>query len=155
VGFNKPDALLEIPKEQWQDRCWGSDSDDMCQIDCQRCFIRCWLPLPVIGRANPFGWGVWVEISQPDLRIYWEHFTDPDQGRLEPFAGCIANGIVSYPDGTLGVAVSAQPIDDRTRPVVTVLDQDHVLWDEQRSGISQSRAMQFLHDYFGDRLPPG
>ena len=150
VGFRKPDALLEIPEEQWEQRCWGADSDDMCAIDGRRGFVRGWLPIPVAGREQPFGWGVWFEVSSKDLRTYWERFRDPEQGTLPPILGAIANRIVSYPETTIGVTVSAQLMDENSRPVLTVLDQRHAIFNEQADGVSEQRVASFLHDYFGE-----
>ena len=144
VGFSHPDRYLEIPEDERETRCWGNE--DMRQVDRGECFIRAHLALPVRGRGLPFGWGVWVQVSQKHLFRYIELFRDEAQGVEPPFAGTIANSIEGYPE-TRGVAVSAQLTTPDLRPALTVLDRSHPLFGQQHDGVTEGWVLRTLHQY--------
>jgi hypothetical protein len=80
--------------------------------------IRCVLRLPIRGSATEtFELGMWSSLSRENFLIYVESFDRPDQHRLGPWFGWLANRLAGYPD-TLGLKCDVRPRDDRTRPVL-------------------------------------
>lgn len=139
-GWKLPDVVWAIPEPDRSKRArWD---EDRCQYD-NRCFIRCILHIPFQSLAGSYGWGVWVEVSEPDFYRYVELYS-ADARAEPPIRGTLANDIPCY-DRTLALAVSIQFDTATTRPLVTVPPGcTHLLAIEQRQGMSNERYHEVL-----------
>lgn len=115
-------------------------TDDFCVIDEDEFFIRAVCPIPIVGREETFGWGVWVSLGSESYQRYREAFNDSDQSRIGGMFGWFCNRIPVYPD-TLHLQTSVIPQDHRRRPLVWINEasKDHPLYREQREGMSLER----------------
>lgn len=149
VGFGKPDVYFTVPEDDRSARCWfnAEQNADICVIRGVGSFMRCWLPIPVRGRSEPFGWGVWAEVERRHIDYMLDHWTDWATGSEPPFAGAIANNIRAYAEGTIGVPVTVQLMNDRRRPVLTVTAVSHRLGTEQQMGVDEAWVNIALHAF--------
>jgi hypothetical protein len=144
VGFSLPDVVyaMDEPTRTKRAVC----SVDLCAVDGARYFVRGVLYLPVRGRDEPFGWGVWAEISREAFNRCVERWEDPQQGSEPPFEGRLANRLPEYTD-TVGLVVDAQLTGLKTRPVFALRDSDHALAVDQRDGIDLVRVLELVSPY--------
>jgi hypothetical protein len=146
-AFRRPDALLAVPPAERADRV--RQSDDLCSIDDTAFFIRCVAPIPVAGRAAPFHWGFWVQVSRPDFEGYFSHF-DADPPLDHPgFPGTISNQTSLLPP-TLGLPVHVVMGRGSARPRLMLLDGAHPLTRDQERGVTETQVAAWVA-----RLPCG
>jgi len=140
IGFKLPDDVWAIPKEERESRVEGDD--DVCRFE-GRCFIRGILYVPIVGRDESFGWGVWAEVESRIMMRYVELFGE--DGSNEPlYDGKLANRLSSYPDAA-GERVTLRFGDAASRPEF-LLDgaSNSSLALDQRTGIDESRYHEIL-----------
>jgi len=99
------------------------------------------LEIPILGSDEIFLWGLWASIKEEvfdEISECWE--LDGREKTRGPFKGRLANTLSVYPP-TLNrkLRIGMQPVG--TRPLF-VIEEEHVLATEQRSGISRDRAME-------------
>ena len=115
---------------------------DQCIIDQQWFFLRGCLEIPIIGRAEPFLWGVWASVREEafdEIANCWE--TQGRENTHGPFKGRLANSLSIYPlTDNLKLKIVLQPV--ATRPLFFVEESDHPLAKEQQEGITYSQAME-------------
>lgn len=140
VGFEAPYYYYTVPEDEREDRC--ALTADLCVIDGEDRFVRGVLEVPIVGREDGFGWGVWSSVSRANFERYRATF-DADQGELDPFPGWLSSRLPGYPD-TLGLVVRARPRDGGLRPVVELAPADHPLVADQRDGIALDRVRAIL-----------
>lgn len=138
-GWQIPDDVWAIPASERPDR--AKFNSDLCQFG-NRFFIRCLLKLPFNEQPDYYGWGIWVEVAEPDFYRYVELY-DKDGSTEPPVPGTIANAIPGYPS-TLGLSVVVQFQGSTSRPSVTVLTNSHPIAAEQSSGIDNRRYHEIL-----------
>ena len=144
LGFGLPDAIHALSELERAERAWISD--DLCVLDSAYFFIRGFIEIPVHGESEGLGIGVWVTQSEADFLHYQDHFHD-EAPAFGPFAGSLANDIVSYETRTLHLKTTAHF--RRERPRIEVEPTDHPLARDQRDGITLDRAWEMVHRYLG------
>jgi len=138
-GWKLPDDVWAIPAAERSEK--ARFNSDLCQLG-DRFFIRCLLKLPFNEQPDYYGWGVWVEVAEPDFYRYVELY-DKD-GSAEPrVPGAIANEMPGYPH-SLGLHVFVQFQASTSRPSITVAAKNHPLAAEQSNGIDNRRYHQIL-----------
>ncbi len=150
-SFDRPDAYFEVPAGDRAARTLNTAG--LCAIrgadaEPNRYFVRVVLPVPVRGEARRFCWGIWVEVSEEDFVRVGDHWEDPDQASLAPFAGALANEVPFLPDGAgpvLGLPGVAHFLGPHEYPEL-VLDPaiEHPFAVEQREGIFTERLLEYL-----------
>ncbi|OAX85762.1 hypothetical protein A7D16_20875 [Xanthomonas nasturtii] len=138
-GWTLPDDVWAIPAGERSDK--AKFNSDLCQLG-NRFFIRCLLKLPFNEQPDYYGWGVWVEVAEPDFYSYVELY-DKDGSTEPPVSGTIANAIPSYPS-TLGLRVFVQFQASTSRPSVAISDSGHPMAIEQSNGIDSRRYHEIL-----------
>jgi len=139
-GWKLPDEVWAIPEDERSNK--AKFNSDLCQLG-SRFFIRCLLKLPFNEQADYYGWGVWVEVPEPNFYRYVELF-DKDGSSEPPVPGSIANAMPGYPS-TLGLPVMVQFQGSTSRPTAQVSSaSDHPLGVEQSSGIDNRRYHEIL-----------
>ena len=150
-GYDRPAIADWIPPEQRSTRvCLGSDD---CVIDEERFLVRGCLEIEVQGEADPFIWGVWVDLSKTDFDKWEAAFHLEQRSHIGPFAGYLGSTLPCYAD-TFNLMVTLHLRDKGTRPLVEVQPTDHQLHAEQSHGISPARLQeiyeQVMHPSTGD-----
>lgn len=140
-GWKLPDDVWAIPANEREEK--AKFNSDLCQFG-NRFFIRCLLKLPFNEQPDYYGWGIWIEVAEPDFYRYVE-FYDNDGSAEPPVPGTVANAIPGYPP-TLGLPVLVQFQNSTSRPSVTVTATDHPIATEQSGGIDNRRYHQILVD---------
>lgn len=123
-------------------------SSDFCIVDDEDFFIRAVCPVPVVGTAQDFGWGIWVSLSRENFQRYVDSFEDADQSKLGGMFGWFSNQLPHYPD-TLSLQTSVLPQDNNQRPLVYINEahQDHPLFAEQREGMAQDKLAKLYAEH--------
>ena len=114
LGFQRPDAIWSLPPSERERR--AREGNDLCVLDEERYFIRAVLRVPLVSLQTEWGLGVWVEISEPEYRRYYDLY-DVDATGEPCFAGSIANGLKAFPDA-LGAVVEVHLGASSQRPTL-------------------------------------
>lgn len=135
-----PDVAFDAPHEydclsEVQRKTMARKSSDLCSIGDEDFFVRGVLELPIRGRDDFFGIGVWVSLKKENFDRYVELFDSQDPTGNGPYFGWLCNRIAGYPD-TLHLKTNVHLRPAPTRPVVDLEPTDHPLAVHQRSGIS-------------------
>lgn len=125
------------------DRSAGELNADMCVLpgaDGVDYFLRGQLQLPVLKTDGlVFTWGVWVSLSEANMRTAVERWEDPTRGSLPPMFGWLSTAL-AYEPTTLGLATHVHTRAPGLAPLVELnLEDGHPLAVEQREGISLHR----------------
>jgi hypothetical protein len=125
---------------------------DLCRLGEHR-FIRCTLPIPVIGSGEVFSFGPWASAKPENFDRYVEAWRNDDWASLGGFFGWLCNEL----PGT-GMAGDALPCDvsigdGAQRPELRVHDGAHPLADMQREGISFDALLE-IYAACGQDLRP-
>ena len=113
---------------------WRDDAGDLSY------FIRGVLELPIRGRAETLGYGVWSSLSQKSFERVVERWAD-SRGVGERYFGWLSNSIPGYP-GTLNLPVDVVTREVGLRPVIELHDGDHPLVAGQRDGLEWERVRE-------------
>jgi hypothetical protein len=140
MGLPQPIFLLD-DDEREQRSVVGDDSAVLHGKAGDRFFVRALLELPIAGEDGYFGYGTWIEVSEPDFAALRELWDDEDGWRSEPVAGTLANELSPYAF-TEGLRLQIRLRDVELLPLVELDDGDHELVRAQRFGISPHRAHQ-------------
>jgi len=140
MGLPQPIFLLD-DDERGQRSLVSDDSAVLHGHSGDRFFVRALLELPIAGEDGYFGYGAWIEVSEPDFAALRELWDDDDGWRSEPVAGTLANELSPYAF-TEGLSVQIRLRDVELLPLVELEDGEHELVRAQRYGISPHRAHQ-------------
>lgn len=117
-------------------------TSDFCVLDGVDFFVRGLLLLPLQGRPESFGWGVWSSLSEASFQRCQEVWALDDPGDAGPFFGWFSNRLPFYPD-TLSLKVTVTLQKGGKRPLFELEPTEHPLSLDQREGISLERAIAF------------
>jgi hypothetical protein len=115
---------------------------DQCIIDQEWFFIRGCLEIPIIGRDEPFLWGLWASVREDvfdQISDCWEQHGR--ENLYGPLKGRLGNSLKVYPE-TLNLKLTILIQSVGTRPLFIVEDPEHPLAIEQKSGITPTAAME-------------
>jgi len=139
IRMGLPQPIFLLDEDEREHRSWVGE--DAAILDGERFFVRALLELPIAGEEGYFGYGAWVEVSEPAYAALVGLWHDEDGWRSEPFAGTLANELSPYAF-TDGLPVRLRLRDVRLLPLVELEDGEHELVRAQRHGISPHRAHQ-------------
>src|SRR3546814_13408683 len=71
---------------------------DDCVVDGERFLVRGCLEIPVKGEADPFVWGVWVDLIQANFVQSVGAFKLNARHIIGPFPAYLVTALPSYPD---------------------------------------------------------
>ena len=140
LGFDAPYHYDTLSEEQ-RARIAHLTSDT-CVIDDEDCFVRGLLEIPVHGREQSLGLGVWVSLSQKSFMRYEELYDKTDRVE-ERFFGWLCNKVPGYPD-TLQLKTNVHLRPYPMRPRIELHASDHPLAVDQRNGISPARVQEIF-----------
>jgi hypothetical protein len=142
VGADKPDHWWGVPEEERGERV--QLTSDTCVIDNEDYFIRGVIDIPIHGRSQPFGFGVWVSQKRENFFTY---LNNPDSADIGPFFGWLCTRIAYYPESTLLLKTRAHFRCGGLRPRIEVQPTDHALAIDQQEGITLAKAWEIVHFY--------
>ena len=149
-GANAPYFYEALPaKEQASRASLGTDD---CIIDEKQFFVRGCAEIPVQNEAQPFVWGVWVNVSESDYERFAQAFHLKQRSHIGPFSGYLANALPCYPD-TLNLHVLVHLRNDGVRPYIEITSSEHPLHKEQCAGMSQARLAQIYEQVMHPSQP--
>ena len=139
-GWKLPDVVWAVPESERSNQ--AKFDSDLCQFG-NRFFIRCLLKLPFNEQPDYYGWGVWVEVQEPDFYRYVELY-DKDGSEEPAISGAIANAMPGYPS-TVALSVTVQFQNSTSRPAVLLpAANNHLSAAEQSTGIDNQRYHEIL-----------
>ncbi|MFZ0953405.1 MAG: DUF2199 domain-containing protein [Candidatus Sulfotelmatobacter sp.] len=116
-------------------------NSDFCVIKKKDFFVRGLIEIPVIGRDEPFRWGVWTSLSKSNFDRIVDLWRDPKLLEEPPYFGWLSNSIELYPH-TLNLKINLHSKDISRRPYLLLEQTDHPLAIEQRVGITMERLRE-------------
>lgn len=142
IGADKPDYWWNVPDEEREQRV--ELTPDTCVIDGEEFFIRGIIHIPVHGRREDFGFGVWVSQKEENFHTYVKNFDSADIG---PFFGWLSTRLACYDEDTLSLKTMAHFRGGGRRPSIELEPTEHPLAVDQRDGITLERAWEIVHFY--------
>jgi len=140
LAFRRPDVVAALSQDEQEARC--KSTDDICELDGKRFFVRCTIPIPVHERLHEYSIGAWAEIADADFKKIWALWKDENQANEPAIAGVLAND-VPLSTGALGCSVAVKLTGPKTRPHIIIADEDCSIFQEQKYGISLHRASEY------------
>ncbi len=140
LGMHAPDPYLAVAESERAERT--TFTPDRCTVhehDGMHYFIRGVIFIPVHGRADPFGLGVWVSQSRTNYERYAAN--EP----MSPTFGWLVNRIGYYRRDTFALETSVHFLGEGLRPKIELAACDHPLALDQQNGISLARAWDIVH----------
>jgi hypothetical protein len=149
VRARYPEAYFELPPEERDERTRdGGDFFLVELVEGDRHFIRALIEVPIAGSDDHFRWGIWVELSEEDIRDAWEHYEDDELGweRARSYPGRLASKLPEY--GTTLGATGVVRLREGTLVPAFELDRSAAaLSVDQREGITVERARELAEPY--------
>jgi hypothetical protein len=128
-------------------------TSDTCVIDDEHFFVRGCLEIPVHGSDDPFVWGVWVSLSEPNFFRFQELLDVELRSQHGPFFGWLCSPPRPYPD-SLHLKTQVHLRDRGSRPSIVLEPTEHPLAIEQREGISSERVAEIYEVMIHGGRPP-
>src|SRR5579862_9023981 len=123
---------------------------DQCVIDKRAFYVRGRIPVPVLGRREPFIWGVWAQVGEPDFLRAHAVWKKEGREKEPPFCGWLNTPIPLYPNTlNLELRIITQVVG--RRPHFEIVDSAHPLGIEQRKGISMERVREIAEAFIHPR----
>jgi hypothetical protein len=144
LGLEFPDPYLEVPEEERAARTIVTP--DRCTVhgdDGEHYFIRGVLEIPVHGRTDPLGIGVWVSQSRPNFERYAAREV------MEPTFGWLVSRLPCFEPTTFLLKTRAHFRGESERPTIELEPTEHPLAVLQRSGVDLERAWEIVHACLG------
>jgi hypothetical protein len=148
--YDAPIYFDQIPETERSRRC--ELTSDTCVLDHEHFFIRAVLEIPILGREDRFGWGVWVSLREINFHRYLRFVeVDPPEGE-GPYFGWLSNRLPVYED-TLNLKTHVHLRPAGTRPLIELEHTDHALARHQHHGIEPHELSQIVAE--ATRMMPG
>ena len=144
LGASAPLYYYSVPEADRAARC-QLDSDT-CVVDREFFFVRGCLEVPILNESEPFVWGVWASLSQPNYERFLELYNEEHRSHEGPFFGWLSASLRGYPD-TENLKTMVHLRDHGLRPYIELEPTEHPLAVEQKSGISAERVAELLSLY--------
>jgi hypothetical protein len=142
IRMGLPQPIFLLDEDERRRRSLVTDDAAVLHDEAgDRFFVRALLELPIAGEEGYFGYGAWIEVSEPDFLALRELWDDDDGWRAGPVAGTLANELSPYAF-TEGLSLRIRLRDVELLPLVELEDGEHELVRAQRHGISPHRAHQ-------------
>jgi hypothetical protein len=139
-SFRFPDPYFGVPDAERAARIKATS--DTCSIDDKEFFIRGVILLPIHGKSEQFGLGVWVSQKRENFLTYLDNYESADIG---PFFGWLSNSISFYNPDTFALKTKAHFQGARSRPLIEVAPSEHPLYRDYSEGITLDRAWEIVH----------
>lgn len=141
-AYAMPDYYYQMSETERAQR--GKIDENICRITSDNqsdYFIRVCLEVPIIGMTDPFLWGVWVSISQANLKRYLDTWENTDES--DTYFGWLSNEISSYPS-SLNLKAIAHPRRNNKRPWLELEPCEHPLYRDWKNGLTLEQAQALV-----------
>jgi hypothetical protein len=141
IRMGLPEAVFELTDTERQQRAEIADDSGILHSaeGEEHYYVRGLLEIPIPSLDRYFGYGAWIEVDAQSYDRLGELWND-ERGQDEPpFAGKLANELAPY-EGTVDLPVMIQLREVELLPTVELVETDHPLRADQRTGISEARA---------------
>jgi hypothetical protein len=145
VASAKPGDYFTIPAGERDRRCFLTS--DVCVIDKSRFYLRGVLYVRVVDAEQPFGWGLWAEVSEQSFKRYRALYS-ADGTEEPPFRGQLSVEDRPGYEKLDGHTVMIQMRTAAERPTFAMAPSEHLLYREQHNGISLHRVHEILKRLF-------
>lgn len=143
-GWDAPLLYYGIPEGERDKRC--ELTTNTCVIDGEYSFVRGCIEIPVIDADEPFVWGVWVSLSQPNFEEFLTLLDQSKRSQHGPYFGWLSANFKNYPDAE-NLKTMVHLRNDGIRPYIELEPTDHPLAVEQREGITVQRVAEIYAEY--------
>lgn len=156
-SYGVPDEVFALSEQERAERV--EMGRNFCELrgegaEHSRWFLRALVPFAVEGRTDALRWGIWVELAAPAFSEIQELWDDAAQLERGPWPATLANAAATYPS-TLGLVGSLRFTDLKRVPEFSPdPEQAHPFVEEWKSGVSEQRVLEWLHDRFHDDRHP-
>ena len=143
IRMGLPEPVFELSEEEREERAEVADDSGIFRSPAagEHYYVRGLLEIPIPTLDRYFGYGAWIEVDAASYDRLGELWHD-ERGRDEPpFAGKLANELAPY-ERTVGLPVMLQLREVELLPTVELVETDHPLRADQRTGISEARAQE-------------
>ena len=146
----KPVEAISVPERRRRVKL----TTDVCVIDRRDFFVRACLDLPITAEKERFRWLVWVKVPKAsfcEMGSFWRQL----RGRLfTPTHGELATEL-PYDPSTFGLPIGLRDGGIGYRPWAHVLTTQHVVGQQQRTGIALEQAYELsaraMHEWTNPR----
>ena len=155
IGYDHPDPWPHGNRAQSGKDVLAVGNDrlgtDLCELGEYR-FIRCILPLPIVGTDQRFAFGPWGSVHPDNFDRYVTSSTHPDNAEFE---GCFAWLMNALPviGGSEPLPCNLVPGAAGERPILEVHDGAHELAELQETGITFDQLLD-IYAAAGQDLRP-
>lgn len=123
-------------------------SEDFCLMGEHR-FVRCILPLQLIGTGESFAFGVWGTLSQTRFLEYVDAFDSPSGSSFGGAFSWLMNRLPQASNAAVRAEVRGQ--DGRQRPILKITEEDHPFFQKQFDGLPYDDLLS-IYAHYGHRL---
>ena len=102
------------------------------------------MPFMVDGMAQPYNWGVWVELTESQYERVNELWSDPKQALEPAFPARVANVLPGYRDSTVLIGMVSLSDPANIPHFHLTGPRDHPLLRQQHGGVSQEQALEWI-----------
>ncbi len=155
IAFDYPDPWTgPIEKEpNWSVRLALEEgrvilSEDFCLMG-EHHFVRCILPLKLIGADETFAFGAWGTLSQQRFLEFVEVFDTLHGSSFGTAFSWLSNRLPQAPNAPVRAQLHGQ--DGRQRPVLKIAEKDHPFYQFQNDGLTFDDLLAIYAQY-GHRL---
>lgn len=142
-GTVVPDFYHSVPVAERESRIEIKES--LCVVDDQHFFHRGRLTIPINDSDLDLIFNVWTSISEDNFIKRNQLWNNPDRVKEKPYFGWLQTIVPGYGD-TLNIKTIAIENDAGLIPTIKVIEEGHLLKDDQENGISLSKALQIAGD---------
>ena len=140
MGYDEPSPVAGIPPGERFSRV--EIDTNYCILDSEDFFVRCILPIPILGTGEEFCWGVWSSLSERNFHLYRAAHNE-DRSDWDPMFGYLSNSLPGYPD-THALKLKVHPQGHGLRPRLELEPTDHPLAVEQREGVPLAAILKIV-----------
>lgn len=142
VHMGLPDAYVYQKPDNWcaigsVRKAVSHISSDFCRIydyPASEYYLRCVLRFPIKDSDDSFEFGVWMSVSKRSYKIYRKAFQSEDYEEDGCF-GYLLHNLPEFPS-TWALHCNVDFQKGGKRPIVTLQESDHPLFDAQENGLT-------------------
>ncbi len=146
VRAGLPEPIFVLSEKERAARAVVDPGGDFASLDGVQHFVRALLELPIPAEEDVFGWGVWVRLTEEDIRDVSARWVD--EGSIGcSYPATLATHLPAYGETVdLAGTLTLRAVD--RLPGFELAGTPHPLSVEQREGISLERARELAEPYY-------
>ncbi len=122
-------------------------SEDFCVLNGEHFFIRTILKLPIQGRDDEFGFGVWSSLSRTNFNLYLDSFDEGfPEGDNEHWTSWFSSSLSCF-EKSFKAKTWVVPQPNRQRPHVLFVEEEHPIYQFQQNGLEPAELLKIYAHY--------